>query len=125
MTGAQYDIVRIAWESERPISVTELWQELGKNRDVARTTVLTWVQRLEKRGWLRRVETLDGLAYSAAAAPEDGAVSAAERVMNTLFNGSASGLMMALAGRGHVDAEEIARLRQLLADLEEKNESQP
>jgi len=123
LTGAQYEIVQLAWQSERPVSVTELWQALIKDRDIARTTVLTWVQRLEKRGWLKRVETEEGIVYRATAAPEDGATSAAERVMNTLFQGSASGLVMALAGRGHVDAEEIAKLRAVLAELEKRHES--
>lgn len=124
LTEAQYEIVRMAWQSPHPVSVTELWEAIAQQRGLARTTVLTWVQRLEKRGWLQRVETPEGLAYRATADPEDGATSAAERVVNTLFKGSPSGLVMALAGRGYVDAEEIARLREVLAELEKRDESQ-
>jgi BlaI family penicillinase repressor len=124
LTESQYEIVRLAWQSPKPLTVTELWQTLGKDRAMARTTVLTWVQRLEKRGWLQRVEVADGLAYRATRAPEDAATSAAVRIVDTLFQGSPSSLVMALAGRGHLDAEEILRLRNLLNDLEKTNGSQ-
>ena len=121
LTGAQFEIVLQAWQSERPLTVTELWESLSKTRSLARTTVLTWVQRLERRGWLTRSDTKDGIGYRATRAPEDSAASTAVRVINSLFHGSTSGLVMALGGRGHIDADEIARLREVLSQLEEKN----
>lgn len=119
LTGAQHDIVLMLWNSPTPKTVTEIWQSLA--RPVARTTVLTWVQRLEKRGWLRRAESEDGFAYSATRAPEDAATNVAERIVDTLFAGSPSGLVLALAGRGRIDAQEVARLKSLLDELEKNH----
>jgi BlaI family penicillinase repressor len=120
LTGAQYEIVQATWNSERPLTVTELWQGLCQERGIARTTMLTWVQRLEKRGWLQRHEMPEGLAYKATKPPVEGATTTALRIMNTLFHGSPSSLVMALAGQGHIDAEEIERLRKVLDELEAK-----
>lgn len=121
LTGAQYEIVQATWNSERPLTVTELWNGLGKERGVARTTMLTWVQRLEKRGWLERIETPEGLAYKATKPPVEGATTTALRIMNTLFHGSPSSLVLALAGQGQIDSEEIERLRRVLDELEGKS----
>lgn len=120
LTGAQHEIVQLLWEHTNPLSVTEVWQALG--RPVARTTVLTWIQRLEKRGWVIRIEDETGLRYRASRAPGDAAANAAVRIVDTLFGGSPTGLMMALAGRGKLDAAEIERLRKLVDELEVKHE---
>lgn len=120
LTQAQYEIVRLIHESDKPMTVSDVWPQIEKT--VARTTVLTWIQRLEKRGWLKRVETEEGIAYTATRSPEDGATNAAERVLDTLFQGSPTGLVLALAGRGRIDAAEAARLRDLLDELEKANE---
>ena len=37
------------------MTVAEIWQAIGASRAIGRTTVLNQVDRLEKRGWLRRV----------------------------------------------------------------------
>lgn len=120
LTGAQHEIVQLLWEQTDPLSVTEVWQIL--DRPVARTTVLTWIQRLEKRGWLTRVEDETGLRYRANRAPGDAAANAAVRIVDSLFGGSPSGLMMALAGRGKIAPEEVARLRRLVEELEAESE---
>ena len=122
LTGAQFEIVRQTWQSSHPMTVTELWELISASRPIARTTVLTWVQRLEKRGWLRRCETAEGIGYRATRAPDDNATSTAVRIIDSFFQGSPSSLVMALGGRGHIDSQEIARLREVLTQLEQKNE---
>ena len=55
LTAAQFEIMEFVWKhGRRGATVAEVWQEISKTRDVARTTVLNLVDRLERRGWLRR-----------------------------------------------------------------------
>jgi len=119
LTSAQYEILLAIESAGRPVTVSELWARL--NGPHARTTILTWVQRLEKRGWVERTETDEGIAYSVARSPEDGAVNAAENLVDSLFRGSPSRLVMALAGRGRIDAAEAQRLRKLLDEMEARD----
>ena len=57
LTPAQYEIMEVVWDAGRAgASVAEVWQAVSTRRGVARTTVLNLVDRLEKRGWLRRKE---------------------------------------------------------------------
>lgn len=119
LTDAQHEIVSLLWEAGAPMTVAEIWGHLREARPVARTTVQTWVTRLERRGWLEREESPKGLAFRAARAPDEATESMAARLLETFFGGSPTRLMSALAGRGHLDREEVERLRRLLDELEE------
>ena len=54
LTGTQLEIMEVVWAGEGPVKVSHIWHVLSRERKLARTTVLTMVQRLEKRGWLKR-----------------------------------------------------------------------
>ena len=55
LTPAQHEIMEIVWRTgEAGATVTEIWTAIAGSREVARTTVLNLVDRLEKRGWLKR-----------------------------------------------------------------------
>lgn len=55
------EIMRRLWRREAPTTVRELVDELQADRDIAYTTVMTVLDNLFKKGWLRR--ELDGRAY--------------------------------------------------------------
>ncbi len=45
--------------------MAEIWQAIAARRAVGRTTTLNLVDRLEKRGWLRRRPAAGGYRYTA------------------------------------------------------------
>ena len=53
LSEAQLEIMQIVWQGDE-VTVTVVWSELAKRRAVARNTVLTLMDRLEKKGWLKR-----------------------------------------------------------------------
>ena len=115
LTAAQHEILDVVWDA--PMSgatVTEIWQAIGRQRDVTRTTVLNQVDRLEKRGWLRRKKHEDGFRYVATRSRDEAARGLAEEFVNSFFDGSASELVMSLLGSKKLKPAEIARLRDLL-----------
>ena len=54
LTSGQFEIMQLLWESKDGLTVVEIWETIGVDRDVSRTTILNQVDRLEKRGWLER-----------------------------------------------------------------------
>lgn len=118
LTGAQHEIVTHLWESPKPLTVNDLHQLLLMNRDIARTTVLTWIQRLERRGWVRRQETSNGLAYRALANPEDSAAMLVSKTLDTHFEGSPTRLVMALVSHKRISRDEAKKIRKLLKELD-------
>jgi predicted transcriptional regulator len=115
LTAAQHEILEVIWNAPKGgATVTEIWQAIGERRGITRTTVLNQVDRLEKRGWLKREKTADGFRYTAAKNRQWTAQGLAVEFVNTFFAGSATELVMSLLGSRQLDAEEIAKLRQLM-----------
>ena len=115
LTAAQHEILEIVWSSPNSgATVTEIWQAVGEQREVTRTTVLNQVDRLEKRGWLRRKKHQDGFRYVATRNRDQAARGLAEEFVDSFFGGSASDLVMSLLGSKKLKPAEIARLRDLL-----------
>jgi predicted transcriptional regulator len=110
LSEAQLEIMQIVWQ-RRELTVTDVWQELAQQRPVARNTVLTVMDRLEKRGWLTKRAVGNTHLYRAAATQRETLGKVVERLVDTVFGGSAESLVMALLeGRG-VSRDEARRIR--------------
>ena len=115
LSPAQLEIMHVVWDGGE-VTVTDVWNVLTSRRQVARNTVLTLMDRLEKKGWLRR--RADGPAhYYTAAVPRAATLGqVVHRLVDAAFAGSAEALVLALLeGRGVTD-EEARRIRQLIDD---------
>jgi predicted transcriptional regulator len=113
LSEAQLEIMHVVWDGGE-VTVTDVWNVLAGRRPVARNTVLTLMDRLEKKGWLKR--RADGQAhYYTAAAPRAATLGqVVHRLVDAAFAGSAEALVLALLeGRG-VSDEEARRIRQLI-----------
>jgi len=123
LTPAQHEIMETVWNGPQVgMSVAEIWQSVCQNRDISRTTILNQVDRLEKRGWLRRllgdppirfVATLDRSAASRRLARE---------FVDGFFAGSASELVMTLLDPKKLKPDEVRRLRKLLDDSQNQTD---
>ena len=120
LSAAQMEMMEVVWDRGEA-TVGEIWKILSERRTIARNTVQTTVVRLEQRGWLRHRE--DGGAFIYAAAhPRRAAVKGlVTRLADTAFEGSISGLVMALLENHKLSPDEAARLRELI-DRSEKSE---
>ena len=113
LSGAQIEIMNLVW-GRGEVTVTEVWKALEERRPVARTTVLTVIDRLVKKGWLRRRAAGQQHFYSAARSREATLGGLVERLVDTVFAGSAENLVVALLdGRGVTD-DEAKRIRNLI-----------
>jgi predicted transcriptional regulator len=115
LTAAQHEILEVIWNSQKiGATVTEIWQAISERREVTRTTVLNQVDRLEKRGWLRRKKHQNGFRYVVTRGRDQAARSLAEEFVDSFFGGSASNLVMSLLGSKKLKPSDIAKLRELL-----------
>ena len=123
LTGPQLEIMEIIWRGGKTgATVAEIWQALSAHREVARTTVLTMVNRLEQRGWLIRREAVGGLHFVAARGKEEATSRIAGQFVEEMFGGSAAELVKSLLGSQQITSEEIQRLREML-DQSQKGET--
>src|ERR1700730_17426711 len=62
-------IMERLWEGGRPALVRDVVDELGKDRPLAYTTVMTVMENLCRKGWLRRERDGRAWRYEATGAP--------------------------------------------------------
>ena len=120
LTPAQHEIMEIVWNHGRGgATVAEIWQAVAQTRDVARTTVLNLVDRLEKRGWLKRHQRQGAYRYVAAIGRNKTAALLAGDFVDDFFGGSAGELVMSLLGSKKLNRKDIEQLQRLLSAREE------
>ena len=119
LTTAQHEIMRVVWKADGAgATVAEIWKAIAAGREVSRTTILNLVDRLEKRGWLKRVEGGNAYRFLPAMGHEETAVRLAEEFVNGFFGGSAANMVSSLLGSEKIGPDDVKRLRELLAEAE-------
>lgn len=91
LSEAQLEIMNVVWD-RRETTVAEVWSCLSANRGVARNTIQTLMTRLEEKGWLRHRAVGQTFHYRAAFARQPTLGRLVQRLVDTAFAGSESGL---------------------------------
>jgi predicted transcriptional regulator len=119
-TASELEILRILW-ARGPSTVREVHEALSERRALGYTTVLKLLQIMTAKGTVRRNETQRAHVYEAGLPAEQTKRQLAGDMLQRVFEGSASQLMMhALAGK-KASPEEIDEIRRLLDDYERKS----
>ena len=119
LSEAQLEIMGVVWDREE-VSVSEIWEVLGARRPLARNTVQTMVTRLEEKGWIRHRTLGKTFLYSAVVSREETLGSMVDQLVETAFDGSAEGLVLALLeGRG-LSPGEAKRIRALIDEADKR-----
>jgi BlaI family transcriptional regulator, penicillinase repressor len=116
-TAAELEILHILW-SRGPSTVREVYDALREQKALGYTSVLKFLQIMTTKGIVRRNETQRAHVYEACQPAEQTKRQFAGDMLQRVFEGSASQLMMhALAAR-RASREEIEDLRRLLDEYE-------
>ncbi|CAD2251006.1 MULTISPECIES: BlaI/MecI/CopY family transcriptional regulator [Xanthomonas] len=105
-------------EEQRQASVGEVAAAFGEPRGLARSTVLTMMERLRAKGFLRR-EQVDGMYRYSATSGQDAVVrSAVGQFVEKTLQGSVSPFVAWMSQRAKVSDSELAELEALVAKLQ-------
>lgn len=116
-TSSELEILRVLW-SRGPSTVREVHQALREKKPIGYTSVLKLLQIMTTKGTVKRNEDQRAHVYEAFQPAEKTKRQFAADVLQRVFAGSASEMMMhALAGR-RGSKREIEELRQLLDEYE-------
>ncbi len=117
LTAAQYEIMAAVWDADSAgVTVADIWQAISRTRGIGRTTVLNQVDRLEKRGWLRRAPGDGATRFRATISRDEASRQLVAGFVSDYFQGSGVELMSALLGTDAVSLSrgDVERLRKLL-----------
>ena len=101
-------------------SVGEVAAAFGEARGLARSTVLTMMERLRGKGYLRRRQLKGMFRYSTATGPGEVMRSAVGSFVEKTLSGSVSPFVAWMSQRTEVSDGELAELEALVATLQSK-----
>ncbi|WP_078658737.1 MULTISPECIES: BlaI/MecI/CopY family transcriptional regulator [Streptomyces] len=107
------------WQWNRPVTVREVLEDLQQERSIAYTTVMTVMDNLHQKGWVRR--EAEGRAYRYTAVSTRAAYSAA--LMNEAWSTSDNPAAALVAFFGMMSAEQREALRDAVRVVQYDGES--
>ena len=112
LTQGEWQLMQLIWQ--RPHSLMELVDELGKTVGWSKSTVATMVRRMEEKGILRYEEQGRTKIFYPAVSREDAAARETDSLMNRAFPGSNGLLVSNMARRNTLSTEDIDGLCEIL-----------
>jgi BlaI family penicillinase repressor len=119
-TERELDIMSVLWRMGSG-SVAEVREILGES--VGYTTILKILQILEEKGAVRHEAEGRAYRYFPMVESEVAGGNALSRILDKIFGGSAELLLTQLVSDRTIDSSELARMKKLLDEMGEEEES--
>ncbi len=110
-------VLKIIW-NRQPCSVQEVAQVLGERQGYARTTILTIMQRLHEKGFLKRRKRAGVFRYSATEEQATVMSRLIGQFVDTVLDKSPMPIVAYLTESQDLTADQITQLRELIENLE-------
>ena len=112
-TESELEILQILWQSE-PNTVRFVHEELIKKRSIGYTTTLKQFQRMTEKGMLKKIASGKAHRYTSLVNPELIQKTLFDKLLNSVFNGSTSALLMHALGNNQASEEELKQLEDFI-----------
>lgn len=119
-TESELEILQVLWQNETA-TVRDVHEELAKTKDVGYTTTLKLMQIMHEKGLVKRDVTMRTHIYQSAVNKEKTQKHLLDKVIDSLFGGSSTQLVLQALGSGEaVSAEELNQIQTLLDNLKKQ-----
>ena len=116
-TEKELEILQILWRTG-PAAVKEVHDKLGGNEQNGYTTILKMMQIMHEKGLVSRARSGKLHLYEALASRELTRQFMLDKMINTVFQGSAMQLVMSALGNTKSSKEELSEIKRYLEKLE-------
>jgi predicted transcriptional regulator len=113
LTEAELRIMNVLWD-KGPATVHEVLQALPSKPNLAYNSVLTIIRILETKGYVKHVKDKRAHIYMSKIDREDATRFEVRHLVSRFFGNSHERLLLNILEESSIDAEELARVRQLL-----------
>lgn len=115
-------VLRLVWE-QQPCTERQVSDVLMPEQQVARTTVLKTMQRLEAKGLLARVPGEGSVRFKAVVDRKRLLPTLVNRFVESVLGGSADPLVAYLADNNKLSAKDLEALQSIARKIREKDET--
>jgi predicted transcriptional regulator len=113
LTEAELRIMNVLWE-KGSATVHEVLQALSTKPSLAYNSVLTTIRILETKGYVNHLKDKRAHVYMPKVDRKDATRSEVRHLVSRFFGNSHEQLLLNILEEGSIDADELARVRQLL-----------
>jgi predicted transcriptional regulator len=118
MSDAEREVLKVLWDLG-PQTVRDVIAQLAeRGQEWSRTTVITLLQRLETKGYVASDKSQFAFVFRPLVSREDEMHARMTDLAGKLCDGDALPLMLAFAQRHRFSAEELAKFRKMIDQLE-------
>lgn len=116
-TEKELEILRIVWE-KGAISVKDVHEQLGGDEANGYTTILKLMQIMHEKGHLARQKSGKLHLYKAIVSQENTQQQLLDKMIDTVFSGSAADLVMSALGNRKSSKDDLQAIREYIDQLE-------
>jgi BlaI family penicillinase repressor len=116
LTENELEVMQILWKQE-PLTVSDILNFLKRKPSPAYTSLLTLVQTMETKGYIKHQKIGKAFAYSPVLKQGKFLISEVKRIAKRLLGGSPGKLVLNLVENEQLSQNEIEALKQLLKDV--------
>lgn len=115
LTENELEVMKVLWTAA-PLKVAEILDQIPRKPKPAYTSLLTLIQAMEKKGYIRHLK--DGKAFTYLPVLQQGKFLSTEmkRIAKRLFDSTPGALVLNLVKQEHLSSDEIAELKKLLKE---------
>jgi len=118
-TESELEILQVLWD-RNSATVREVHEEMSKTKDCGYTTTLKLMQIMFEKGLVRRDDSSKTHIYQPNVSRDKTQKQLVGKMVNSLFGGSASQLVMQALGSQSTSKEELDEIQKLLDNLKKQ-----
>ena len=118
-TESELEILQTLW-AKGLATVREVHEDLAKTKDVGYTTTLKLMQIMHEKGLVKRDDSMRTHVYQAAVNKENTQKHLLSKMIDSLFGGSSTQLVIQALGENKASPEELEKIQALLDNLKNK-----
>ena len=115
-TESELEILQVLWQKGLA-SVRDVHEELSKTKEAGYTTTLKLMQIMNEKGLVKRDDSIKTHIYQPAVSKEKTQKHMLGKMINTLFGGSATELVIQALGNHKATADELEEIQKLLTEM--------
>jgi BlaI family transcriptional regulator, penicillinase repressor len=115
-TESELEILQILW-LKGTASVREVHEELAKTKEAGYTTTLKLMQIMHEKGLVKRDDSIKTHIYQPAVSREKTQKHLLSKMINTVFGGSTTQLVIQALGNHKASPEELDELQKMIDNL--------
>ena len=110
----ELQIMKVVWDRGR-VTVRDVYEALRERRQIAYTTVMTMMNILDQKGFLKKIPSEDrAFVYESARSRQTVTRAMVKEFLDRVFGGSANPLMLHLIEDKHVTKKDLDELRRAI-----------